>query len=67
MNRTEKLQHGTRVEVTIPFLYTIGEEGPATGKVLETIEDCENEVRAELSDPNGIHPYEFSLESDILP
>ena len=42
------LKDGEQVEVSVPFLYTIGEKGPTTGKILTTIEDCYNEVRAEV-------------------
>lgn len=44
----EKLKEGQDITINIPFTYTIGEEGPTTGKILETVEDCANEVRAEL-------------------
>lgn len=47
-----KLKEGQDVTINIPFTYTIGEEGPVTGNLLETIEDCENEVRAELDAGN---------------
>ena len=43
-----KLKEGQEVTINIPFTYTIGEMGYHSGKVLETIEDCENEVRAEI-------------------
>ncbi len=43
-----KLKEGQTVTINIPFTYTIGEEGYRTGKVLETIEDCKNEVLAEI-------------------
>lgn len=43
-----KLEKGTIVTVNIPFNYEIGEEGYYTGKILETIEDCEAEVYAEI-------------------
>lgn len=53
MLKTAKLKEGQTVTILIPFTYTIGEEGYQSGKAkLETIEDCENEVRAELE--NGI-------------
>ena len=48
----QKLKKGREVTVLIPFTYTIGEEGYHTGKILETIEDCKNEVRAEIE--NGV-------------
>jgi hypothetical protein len=43
-----KLKHGQEIKLNVPFIYTIGEEGPITGNVLETIEDCMEEVRAEI-------------------
>ena len=43
-----KLKKGQEVTINIPFTYTIGEEGCHTGNVLETIEDCKNEVLAEI-------------------
>ena len=43
-----KLKEGQVVTINIPFVYTIGEEGFHTGKVLETIEDCKDEVLAEI-------------------
>ena len=43
-----KLKEGQTVTINIPFTYTIGEEGYHSGKVLETIEDCKNEVLAEI-------------------
>lgn len=43
-----KLKKGQEVTINIPFTYTIGEEGFHSGKVLETIEDCKNEVLAEI-------------------
>ena len=45
-----KIKEGEEVTINIPFTYTIGEEGPTTGKILETIEDCMDEVRAELDE-----------------
>jgi hypothetical protein len=43
-----KLEIGQEVTINVPFTYTIGEEGPTTGKVLLTIEDCKAEVIAEI-------------------
>lgn len=43
-----KLEEGQEVNLNVPFSYTIGEEGPTTGKLLLTIEDCKDEVRAEI-------------------
>lgn len=62
MSKTAKLQDGENVTVNIPFTYTIGEEGPVTGKVLRTIEDCENEVRAEVE--AGMDTVNMSLDSE---
>ena len=53
MSNTAKLKEGQIVTILIPFTYTIGDEGYQSGKEkLETIEDCMNEVRAELD--NGL-------------
>ncbi len=62
MSKTAKLKKGEMVTVSIPFTYTIGEEGPVTGKILRTIEDCENEVRAEVE--QGMDTLNMSLDSD---
>jgi len=62
MSKTAKLQDGEMVTVNIPFTYTIGEEGPVTGKILKTIEDCENEVRAEVE--QGMDILNMSLDSE---
>lgn len=43
-----KLKTGEEVTVNIPFTYTIGEKGFYTGKVLKTIQDCKDEVLAEI-------------------
>lgn len=43
-----KLESGQQITINIPFTYTIGEEGYYSGKVLNTIEDCKNEVLAEI-------------------
>jgi len=45
---TRKLKEGEEVHLSIPFLYTIGEVGFYSGKLLETIEDCEQEIIAEI-------------------
>jgi len=62
MSKTAKLQKGENVTVNIPFTYTIGEPGPVTGKILRTIEDCENEVRAEVE--AGMDTVNMSLDSE---
>lgn len=48
----QKLEKGQEVTVLIPFTYTIGDEGYCSGKILETIEDCKNEVREEIKGGN---------------
>lgn len=62
MSKTAKLQDGENVTVNIPFTYTIGEPGPITGKILRTIEDCENEVRAEVE--AGMDTLNMSFDSE---
>jgi hypothetical protein len=62
MSKTARLEEGVNVTVNVPFTYTIGEEGPVTGKVLKTIEDCENEVRAEIE--AGMDTDNMSLDSE---
>ena len=62
MSNTAKLAKGLTVTVNVPFTYTIGEEGFATGKVLRTIEDCANEVRAEID--NGLDTANMTLDSE---
>lgn len=44
----QELKNGQEVTVSIPFSYTIGEEGYHTGKVLKTVQDCKDEVLAEI-------------------
>ena len=57
-----KLQEGQEVTINVPFTYTIGEEGAVTGKVLRSIADCEDEVRAEID--NGMDTLNMSLDSE---
>ncbi len=57
------LKNGTEIKVNIPFTYTIGEKGLYSGKILKTIEDCENEVRLEAEYLDGSN---ISLDSLIL-
>ena len=49
-----KLEKGQEVTINVPFTFTIGEVGKHTNKVLETIDDCEAEVLAEIE--NGLGP-----------
>jgi hypothetical protein len=44
-----KLEKGQEITINIPFSYTIGEMGYHSGKVLETVENCEEEVLAEIA------------------
>ena len=43
-----KLKEGQEVTINVPFTFTIGEVGTYTNKVLETIDDCKEEVLAEI-------------------
>ena len=43
-----KLKEGEEVTINVPFTYSIGEVGTYSNKVLETVEDCMNEVREEI-------------------
>jgi len=52
MADNKKLKNGESVTINIPFIYTIGEMGFHTGKILETIQDCKDEVQAEID--NGV-------------
>ena len=45
------------VTINIPFTYTLGEEGTFSGKILETVEDCMEEVLAELEHGIDGDPY----------
>lgn len=57
-----KLKDGQQVTINIPFTYTIGDEGFNSGNVLWTIEDCKNEVLAEIS--NGVLDEGVIMEED---
>lgn len=56
-----KLKKGQEVTINMPFTYTIGEKGFKTGKKLLTVEDCKNEVRAELEE--GVDDPFFEFEA----
>jgi len=43
-----KLKEGQEITISIPFTYTIGQEGYYTGKKILTIQDAEDEVKAEI-------------------
>ena len=60
----KKLKDGAIIDISVPFCYTIGEEGPTTGKILRTIEDCEDEVRAEL-DQGVVNGVSVCMTSEI--
>ena len=59
---TKKLEPGTQITVNIPFAYTIGEKGPVSGNTLNTIEDCEQELKNEFDAgwPHGEEPFFIS-------
>ena len=48
----KELKEGQEITINVPFTYTIGEEGYASGKVLKTIQDCMDEVQTEID--NGL-------------
>ena len=45
----KNLEAGQVVTINIPFTYTIGEEGPISGRIIKTIADAKNEVLAEVA------------------
>ena len=55
--KSKKLEQGQEVTINVPYVYEVGQEGHITGNLLNTIEDMEREVRAELevSDPHLLH------------
>lgn len=55
---------GTIVDISVPFCYTIGEVGPTTGNILRTVEDCENEVRAEI-DQGVVNGMSMCMTSEV--
>jgi len=56
-----KLKKGEQVTINIPFTYTIGEMGFYSGKILETIQDCKDEVQAEI-DADVLNDNEVFME-----
>jgi len=52
MSSKKELKEGQEITINIPFTYTIGEEGFNSGKVLKTIQDCKDEVLAEIENGN---------------
>lgn len=61
---TQELENGQEVTVSIPFLYTIGEKGYYTGKVLKTVQDCKDEVLAEI-EAEVLNEYEIMFDVNI--
>lgn len=49
INPKAKSKEGTGITFTVPFTYVIGEAGPYTGNILETLEDAENEFRQDIT------------------
>lgn len=60
MEENIKLDKNQDITINIPFLYQIGDVGFYTGKELNTIKDCKNEVIAEIE--SGINPNEIEME-----
>lgn len=54
------LEKGQEVTINVPFTYTIGEEGPISGEILETVAHCVAEAQAELE--RGIINPSFVVE-----
>jgi len=52
MSNSKELKEGQEITINIPFTYTIGEDGFNSGKVLKTIQDCKDEVLAEIENGN---------------
>ena len=55
MSSNKELKEGQEITINIPFTYTIGDEGFNSGKVLKTIQDCKDEVLAEIENGNLNH------------
>ena len=64
MTNSAKLKEGQTVTVSIPFSYTIGEEGFYTNKILETIEDCLEEANLDL-EANMESGSQFYFETSV--
>ena len=60
-NMSDELPKGKEITISIPFTYTIGDKGAATGKELLNIEDCLNEATAELN-LYGANDLEFKVD-----
>jgi len=57
---SKKLEDNQKVVINMPFTYNIGERGFVTGKILNTVEDCINETRAEI-DEGSLNGYDVFL------
>lgn len=64
MTTNAKLKEGQKVTVSIPFSYTIGEEGLYINKVLETVEDCLEEAKLDL-EANVESGSQFYFETSV--
>jgi hypothetical protein len=62
----QELKHGQQVTINVPFTYTIGDEGFRTDKVLKTVQDCKDEVLAEIED-GVLNESEVFMEVVISP
>jgi len=61
---TKKPKEDAEVTINIPFTYNIGDVGFYTDKTLETVQDCVEEVKAEIN--SGLFKNnDFSYEVDI--
>ena len=63
MDEKIKIKEGEEITINIPFTYTIGEIGYYSGRLLETIEDCKNEVLAEITE-NYFDPANILLTAE---
>jgi hypothetical protein len=64
MSSNKELKEGQEITINIPFTYTIGEEGFNSGKFLKTIQDCKDEVLAEIENGNLNHGEIFMEVSE---
>ena len=64
MSSNKELKEGQVITINIPFTYTIGEEGFNSDKVLKTIQDCKDEVLAEIENGNLNHGEVFMEVSE---
>jgi hypothetical protein len=62
----QELKDGQEVTINVPFTYTIGDEGFRTDKVLKTVQDCKDEVLAEI-ESGVLNESEVFMEVVISP